>query len=112
VLDDRGEGFEDFKEIERIGNWVGKFLTGTRLPVLEAPDNLSETEPAMRPFEALSHRGQVSRLRRLVAEALAAYDVRPVRMAPLRRGDNVAFRLDTTEGQRYVLRIHRVGGNP
>jgi len=66
----------------------------------------------MRPFEALSHRGQVSRLRRLVAEALAAYDVRPVRMAPLRRGDNVAFRLDTAEGQRYVLRIHRVGGNP
>ncbi len=35
----------------------------------------------MRPFAELGHRGQVGRLRRLVAEALAAYDVRPVRVA-------------------------------
>lgn len=66
----------------------------------------------MRAFAELGHRGQVSRLRCLVAKALAAYDVRPVRMAPLPRGDNVAFRLETVDGQRYVLRIHRVGGNP
>ena len=53
----------------------------------------------------------MSRLRRLVAEALKAYTVRPVRITPLPRGDNVAFRLETADGQRYVLRIHRVGGN-
>jgi Ser/Thr protein kinase RdoA (MazF antagonist) len=69
-------------------------------------------EPAMRPFAELGHRGQMSRFRHLVAEALSAYDVRPVQMTPLRRGDNVAFRLETADGQRYVLRIHRVGGNP
>jgi Ser/Thr protein kinase RdoA (MazF antagonist) len=66
----------------------------------------------MRPFEELGHRGRVSRLRHLAVEALAAYDVRPVRMAPLRRGDNMAFRLEAADGQRYVLRIHRVSGNP
>jgi Ser/Thr protein kinase RdoA (MazF antagonist) len=75
------------------------------------PGISDEMEPAMRPFGELSRRGQVSRLRRLVAEALAAYDVRPVRVAPLPRGDNVAFRLETADSQRYVLRIHRVGGN-
>jgi Ser/Thr protein kinase RdoA (MazF antagonist) len=80
--------------------------------MLLAPDVTNEMEPAMRPFEELGHRGQVSRLRDLVEEALAAYDVRPVRMAPLRRGDNVVFRLETADGQRYALRIHRVGGNP
>jgi hypothetical protein len=80
--------------------------------MLLAPGVTNEMEPAMRPFEELGHRGQVSRLRHLVEEALAAYDVRPVRMAPLRRGDNVVFRLETADGQRYALRIHRVGGNP
>jgi len=54
----------------------------------------------------------MGRFRHLVAEALSAYDVWPVRVSPLPRGDNVAFRVETAEGQRYVLRIHRVRGDP
>ncbi|MGH2616123.1 MAG: phosphotransferase enzyme family protein [Thermomicrobiales bacterium] len=66
----------------------------------------------MKVFQDLSHRGQVGRLRQLAAEALGAYDVQPVRVAPVRRGDNAAFRVETSDGQRYVLRIHRVRGTP
>jgi Ser/Thr protein kinase RdoA (MazF antagonist) len=94
----RGEEFEEFEEFELLGS------RGRRI--------LYRMEPAMRTFEELGHRGRVSRLRQLAAKALAAYDVRPVRVSPLPRGDNVAFRVETADGQRYVLRIHRVSGDP
>ena len=66
----------------------------------------------MRAFHDLSRRGQVGRLRRLAVEALAEYDVQPLRLEPLGRSDNAAFRIETADGQRYVLRIHRVSGTP
>jgi Ser/Thr protein kinase RdoA (MazF antagonist) len=61
----------------------------------------------VRDFDTLSHAGQVRRLRRLAIEALAAYDIGEARLTPLAHADNTTFRVDTADGQRYVLRIHR-----
>ena len=63
----------------------------------------------MQPFEHLSRRRQVARLRRLAAAALAAYDLPAARLSLLAHGYNTSFRVDTTGGRRYVLRISRSG---
>src|SRR5262245_40342189 len=64
-------------------------------------------EGAMRPFETLTHRGQVRRLRRLAVKALTAYPIDELRLTPLIHEDNTTFRVDSANGERYVLRIHR-----
>jgi Ser/Thr protein kinase RdoA (MazF antagonist) len=61
----------------------------------------------MKPFDTLTHAGQVRRLRRLALLALTAYAVEQPRLTPLTHADNTTFRVDTADGQRYVLRIHR-----
>ncbi len=62
----------------------------------------------MRPYESLSGRGQLGRLRRLGREALAAYpgDLEGARLTLLRHEQNVTYRVDSG-GARYVLRISR-----
>ena len=42
--------------------------------------------------------------------ALAAYDVEPVRIVPMRRGFNTTFRIDAAGGDRFVLRVQRRDG--
>jgi Ser/Thr protein kinase RdoA (MazF antagonist) len=66
----------------------------------------------MRPFEDLSYRGQIGRLRLLAETALASYGIRPVKLVPLAHMENTTFRVDTISGDQYVLRIHRTTGSP
>ncbi len=61
------------------------------------------------PFEHLTRRVQIARLRQLAHEALAAYDLGTVRLTLLAHLFNTTFRVDTEAGGRYVLRIHRSG---
>jgi Ser/Thr protein kinase RdoA (MazF antagonist) len=49
-------------------------------------------------------------LRRVVEVALAAYDVRPVRVRRLPRGWNATFGVQAQDGSRYALRVHRPDG--
>ncbi len=69
----------------------------------------------MIPFTELSRRSQSGRLRLLALDALASYELRPLRITPLGRSDNTAFRIDAEESgheRRFVLRIHRMSGTP
>jgi Ser/Thr protein kinase RdoA (MazF antagonist) len=61
----------------------------------------------MKPFTVLSHAGQVRRLKRLGEEALGAYPIGAARLVPLQHEENTTFRVETPEGSRYVMRIHR-----
>lgn len=58
------------------------------------------------PFATLTHRGQVRRLRVLALNALQHYplDLRRVRL--LQHSYNTIFRVDTADGQKYVIRIN------
>jgi hypothetical protein len=63
----------------------------------------------MKPFHALTNRGQAGRLRRLALAALQQYDL-PVRRVRLITNDlNGIFRLDTAGGERYMLRVSLPG---
>ena len=60
-------------------------------------------------FAHLARREQIRRLRRLAGTALAAYDLPPARLTLLAHLFNTTFRVDTADGQRYVLHIHQSG---
>jgi Ser/Thr protein kinase RdoA (MazF antagonist) len=63
----------------------------------------------MKPFHALTNRGQAGRLRGLALVALQQYDL-PVRRVRLITNDqNGIFRVDTTCGERYMLRVSLPG---
>jgi Ser/Thr protein kinase RdoA (MazF antagonist) len=66
----------------------------------------------MQAFDSLSMRGQVDRLRGLAAVALQRYHIPVARLVPLAHEENTTFRVDAEAGDRYVVRIHRVGGSP
>ncbi len=57
------------------------------------------------PFAELTERAQVYRLRRTALEALAQFGVHAKHLKLLEHGFNTSFRVDTTEGQRFALRI-------
>lgn len=61
----------------------------------------------MKPFEDLSHRGQVARLKRLAEVALPDFGINEARLTPLAHMENTTFRVDTADGLSYVIRIHR-----
>jgi Ser/Thr protein kinase RdoA (MazF antagonist) len=63
----------------------------------------------MQPFETLTKRGQVARLRQLALNALTAFGIRSVRLELLQHGDNTTFRVSAEYTECYVLRIHRSG---
>jgi Ser/Thr protein kinase RdoA (MazF antagonist) len=60
-------------------------------------------------FERLDRSSQIRLLRSLAMTALAAYDLPIAHLTLLAHRHNTCFRVDTVEGQRYVLRIHRAG---
>lgn len=64
----------------------------------------------MKPFETLTSRGQIGRLRRLARQALTHYDIQASHLKSLAHGDNTTFRVDSAAGGRYLLRIHRPAG--
>ncbi len=59
-----------------------------------------------KPYNQLTHRGQVGRLKELALEALNQYPIVPTKVSPLVHLFNSTFRIDTAEG-RYALRINR-----
>jgi Ser/Thr protein kinase RdoA (MazF antagonist) len=61
----------------------------------------------MKPFETLTYRGQLRRLRQLAVKASRAYEVNEPRLTALLHEDNTTFRIDAANGERYLLRIHR-----
>ncbi len=75
----------------------------------------------MKPFEELTHRGQVSRLRALGAEALRGFGIRSPTLRHIAHAENTTFEVRASKGGRgkgpgepyvpgrYLLRIHRPG---
>ncbi|MFM2073185.1 MAG: hypothetical protein RLZZ623_3449 [Actinomycetota bacterium] len=57
-------------------------------------------------FEQLSTRSQVHRLRGTALTALAQYPLRVDRLRLLHHGYNTTFRVDTTDGRRFSLRLN------
>ncbi|MFC4426769.1 phosphotransferase enzyme family protein [Deinococcus navajonensis] len=60
----------------------------------------------MPPFEHLSQRAQIGRLRPTAHEALRAYGLQDARLRLLNHGFNTIFRVDTAAGERYALRLN------
>lgn len=59
----------------------------------------------MKPFEALTRRGRIRRLRALACHALAQYDLQVAHLRLLGLYTNALFRVRTTEGAAHVLRL-------
>src|SRR5689334_9955374 len=62
------------------------------------------------PFQNLTYRGQVARLKRLAERALCDYGIEGARLTLLAHLENTTFRVDTDDGLAYVIRIHRPRG--
>jgi len=60
----------------------------------------------MNPFEILTRAGQLRCLRQLAFKALTAYAVQAPRLTAIQHEGNTTFRVDSANGERYVLRIH------
>ena len=57
-------------------------------------------------FEDLSTAAQVARIRRTAFAALADYPLEVARLRLLNHGFNTTYRVDTTDGRRFALRIN------
>jgi Ser/Thr protein kinase RdoA (MazF antagonist) len=62
------------------------------------------------PFSSLTHRGQARRLLEMARLALQEYPLNVKQIQLLTYHFNAIFRVDTEEGQKYVLRINLPGG--
>ena len=64
---------------------------------------------AAQPYESLTYRGQVGRLRALAREALPRFGISSAaHFELLNHGENATFRVEHDGGQLHVLRIHRM----
>lgn len=63
----------------------------------------------MRDFYTLTERGRARRLRGLAFKALEHYDLSMARLRLITNGTNGIFRVDTTDGQKFVLRVCLAG---
>ena len=59
----------------------------------------------MKDFEELTTRGRARRLRRLALNALADYELSRARFRLVTNSFNGIFRLDTDEGEKYIVRV-------
>lgn len=59
----------------------------------------------MKPFSSLTERGQALRLRQLALNAITRYDLDVSRVRLITNDMNGIFRVDTTDGQKFVLRV-------
>jgi Ser/Thr protein kinase RdoA (MazF antagonist) len=59
----------------------------------------------IKPYAALTVRGQARRLRNLALAALKEYDLDVVRLRLVTNDMNGIFRIDTGNGQKYILRV-------
>lgn len=60
----------------------------------------------MTPFEHLSSRAQMHRLRQVALKALEAYPFEVRKLTVINHGFNTTFRVDDTSGKKYALRIN------
>jgi Ser/Thr protein kinase RdoA (MazF antagonist) len=60
----------------------------------------------LKPFDQLTQRGQIGRLKGLALKALEQYPIVPLNVSPLVHLFNSTFRIDTDNG-RFVIRINR-----
>ncbi len=60
-----------------------------------------------KPFTQVSYLSQVRRLRKLAHKALKEYPLKVKSISFLNHGENTTFRIEATNGQTYLLRIHR-----
>jgi Ser/Thr protein kinase RdoA (MazF antagonist) len=60
----------------------------------------------MKPYDELTRRGKLRRLRQVVLAALADYDLHVAQVRFLVIHTNTMFRVDAEDGTRYVLRIY------
>lgn len=63
----------------------------------------------MKPFDKLTERGRLRRLRVIAQEAVQAYNLQIEHLRFLTVATNTMFRVDTVQGDRYVLRIYSEG---
>ncbi|MCA9972994.1 MAG: phosphotransferase [Anaerolineales bacterium] len=66
----------------------------------------------MKPYDELTPPGQRRRQRRLVLEALVAYDLQVARLRFLAQHTSTYFRLDAADGRRYAVRIYSRDSTP
>lgn len=59
----------------------------------------------MKPYTALTERGQARRLRHLALNALQQYNLQVARLRLVTNDLNGIFRVDTTRGEKYILRV-------
>jgi len=59
----------------------------------------------MKPYSALTVRGQARRLRQLAHNALTHYELDVARLRLVTNDMNGIFRIDTRDGQKYILRV-------
>lgn len=59
----------------------------------------------MKPFSSLSERGQALRLRQLALQALTQYSLNVSRVRLITNDMNGIFRVDTSDGRKFVLRV-------
>jgi Ser/Thr protein kinase RdoA (MazF antagonist) len=59
----------------------------------------------MKPFSALTVRGQARRLRLLAWNALKQYELKVTRLRLVTNDFNGIFRVDTTDGRKFILRV-------
>lgn len=80
--------------------------------IIPTRSNLTSTKPhpPMQPYSTLTERGQARRLRALALDALKHYELRVARLRLVHNDVNGIFRLDSVEGQAYILRVTLPGG--
>ncbi|HAN35099.1 MAG TPA: hypothetical protein DCQ52_06510, partial [Acidimicrobiaceae bacterium] len=71
-----------------------------------APERRRRVRSSSMRFEDRSVRGQVARLRPLAVEVLRRYSIDVAALRLLNHGFNTTFRVDTTDGRRFALRLN------
>lgn len=61
------------------------------------------------PYDQLSYRGQLLRLRRLAERAVALHGIENFTLQALVHGENTTFRVRSEDGREFLCRIHRPG---
>jgi len=60
----------------------------------------------MKPYDQLTFRGQILRLRQLCIKALEGYPIKVARVRYLTTESTTMFRVDAHDGQKYVIRLY------
>jgi Ser/Thr protein kinase RdoA (MazF antagonist) len=63
-------------------------------------------QKSMKPFDFLTFRGQILRLRQLAIQALSEYPIDMARVRYLTTESTTMFRVDARDGSKYVLRLY------